>query len=149
MHSGFAEFWRSVALLGLVIVVGCGQPAVVNTPLDPTHERLLKIGLAYQEFTAANQKPPQSEKDLKPLLAKSGADDSVWTSARDQAPFVIMWNVDLTQPPTWATSTPVLAYEQRGKDGKRLVRTVVGSVEELSAEDFAKASFPPGHTPAL
>jgi hypothetical protein len=58
-----------------------------------------------------------------------------------------VWNIDLREPQTWAQSTPVLAYEKTGVNGKRFVRTIMGSVEELSEQEFAAASFPPGHTP--
>lgn len=134
-------------VLLFVIVSGCSSPTVVETPIDPTQQKLIHIGTAYQQYTLKNSKPPQGVADLKTIIAELGADDAVWSSPRDGQPFVIVWNYDLRQPPTWAKSTPVLAYEQVGKNGKRFVRTVVGSVEELSAEDFAKASFPPGHTP--
>lgn len=144
-------FPSSCWLLGacglLAITLGCSQPAVVEAKIDPTQQQLILIGTAYQQFTFANDRPPAKPEDLKQAVTDLGGNDTVWVSPRDGQPFVIVWNVDLRQPPTWAKSTPVLAYEKVGLNGKRFVRTVVGSVEELSPPEFAAASFPPGHVP--
>lgn len=136
------------SLLAFTIAWGCrSQPEVVEQPIDPTQQQLILIGGAYRQYTLEKQTPPSNPEDLKQIIARLGGNDSVWVSTRDGEPFVIVWNLDLRQPPTWAKSTPVLAYEKKGKNGKRFVRTVVGSVEELSEKEFAAASFPPGHTP--
>ena len=134
-------------LIGFALNCGCSQPTVVEKTIDPTQQQLILIGAAYQQYTYANDGPPGKPEDLKSKLLELGGNDSVWVSSRDGQPLVIVWNLDLRQPPTWAKSTPVLAYEKTGKNGKRLVRTVMGSVEELSETEFAAASFPPGHTP--
>jgi hypothetical protein len=136
-----------LSLLLLTTSWGCSQPAVVEKPIDPTQQQLILIGSAYQQYTFTKGAAPTKPEDLKQQILELGGNDTVWISPRDGQPFVIMWNLDLRQPQTWAKSTPVLAYEKLGKNGKRLVRTVVGSVEELSAQEFADASFPPGHTP--
>jgi hypothetical protein len=128
---------------------GCSQPSVIEKPIDPTQQQLILIGAAYQQYTYAKESPPSKPEDLKQNIQELGGNDAVWISTRDGQPFVIVWNLDLRQPPTWASpnSTPVLAYEKTGKNGKRFVRTVMGSVEELSEQEFAAASFPPGHSP--
>ena len=140
-------FSISQILIVFAVTCGCSQQAVVEKQIDPTQQQLILIGTAYQQYTFANEAPPSKPDDLKQLLRELGGTDAVWVSSRDGHPFVIVWNLDLLQPPTWAKTTPVLAYEKTGKNGKRFVRTVVGSVEELSPQEFAAASFPPGHTP--
>ena len=125
--------------VALSLLAGCKEKAVTDqATIDPTHERLLKIGLAYREFNERQGRPPAKADDLK----KAIPDEADWTSARDQLPLVVVWNVDLLKSPPPGL---IFAYEKLGKDGKRLVRTAVGATEEISAEDFAKATFPEGH----
>ncbi len=140
MLSAGTIFRFACAAAVMLPLAGCKPTPVTDAAqIDPTHERLLKIGLAYREFNDRNGRPPAKQEDLQ----KSLPDESAWTSARDQLPLVVIWNVDLSKSPP----ATVMAYEQTGLDGKRLVRTAVGSTEEMSAADFAKATFPPGHTP--
>jgi hypothetical protein len=136
-----------LSLMVFTIGLGCSQPTVVEKTIDPTQQQLILIGAAYQQYTHTKEAPPSKQEDLKQQIAELGGNDSTWISTRDGQSFVVVWNLDLRQPPTWAKSTPVLAYEKVGKNGKRLVRTVMGSVEELSEQEFAAASFPSGHTP--
>jgi hypothetical protein len=134
-------------LIVLTVFGGCSQPTVVEKKVDPTQQQLILIGAAYQQYTYTKEAPPSKAEDLTQFIKDLGGNDTTWTSTRDGQPFVIVWNLDLRQPPTWAKSTPVLVYEKKGINGKRFVRTVMGSVEELSEQEFAAASFPPGHAP--
>jgi len=139
-------------LLSCLVLQGCSgssTPIRVDVPLDPTHEKLMKIGMAYVRFSATRQRPPQSWADLQPILAETDKADEPWRSARDAQPLVVCWGVDLSKPPTWAKTTPVLAYEKQGAEGSHYVLTTVRSVELLSDKDFRAASFPPGHDPGL
>ncbi len=142
----------SYSCLGLLTLLlfssGCRSTTVTEQQvLDPTHERLMRIGLAYQQFNTNSGRPPAKAEDLQSILQADGADDQVWVSGRDQQALVIVWNVDVRTPSEAVPPSTVIAYERTGKGGKRLVRTLAGTTEELSAEDFAKATFPPGHTP--
>ena len=141
-----------LAISHLALIVGCGgssTPMQVDVPLDSAHEKLMKIGAAYVRYSTSNRKPPQAWKDLQPILAETENADQPWRSPRDGEPFVICWDVDLSKPPAWAKSTPVLAYEAKGADGHRWVLTTVRSVELMSDEEFRAASFPPGRQPSL
>ena len=139
--------WFFVVVLALAVLAGCSGGPPPND-VDPTQERLVKIGLAYREYCDRQMKAPAGAEDLNPLLKAQGADDTVWNSARDQQPFVVVWGLDLRQPPVWAgDKLPVLAYERLGKSGKRFVRTIHGATLEMSAAEFTAAAFPPGHTP--
>jgi len=138
LRAGLFSRLACAVALSLSLFAGCKPTAVTDQPqIDPTHERLLKIGLAYREFNEKNKRPPAKADDLKASLP----DESIWKSARDEQLLVVIWNVDLrnTLPGT------IIAYEKFGKDGKRLVRTAVGSTEEMSQDDFVKGNFPPGH----
>jgi hypothetical protein len=143
---GFA----AVLLVSCIVLHGCSAsstPIRVDTPLDATHEKLMKIGMAYSRFSMSHKRPPQAWSDLQPILAEMENADEPWRSARDGQPLVVCWGVDLSQSRTWAKTTPVLAYEKQGTDGSRYILTAVRSVELLSDKDFHEASFPPGHDP--
>ena len=85
-----------------------------------------------------------------------GIDDvaAALLSPRDGAPYVIVFGVDPTKSPViegqpnGAPAIPgqgglrgqtVVIHEQTGQDGKRLVATAFGSMDELGATEFAKA----------
>jgi len=140
----------TLLVLSCLAFHGCSNsstPLIVETPLDPTHEKLLRIGMAYTRFSTSQKRPPKEWSDLKPILAETENADEPWRSARDGQPLVICWGVDLGKWKSWAKSTPVLAYEKQGVDGNRYVLTTLRSVELLSDSDFHAASFPPGHDP--
>jgi len=140
LPTGIPARFACAAAVVASLFAGCKPTAVTDTAqIDPTHERLLKIGLAYREFCDRNGRPPAKADDLKKTLN----DDSVWTSARDKQPFVVIWNVDPAKVPPGT----IIAYEELGVHGKRLVRTAVGSTEEMDTKAFSAATFPPGHTP--
>jgi hypothetical protein len=132
-------------LAAVATFVGCSKEVRVEAKLDATHERLMRIGSAYVQFNTKNKRPPKSAEDIKPLLRAYGNFEELLRSPRDGEPYVICWGVDLLVPPKWAKTTPVLACEQRGAQGKRYVLTTLRSVEQLSDEQFNQASFPPGH----
>jgi hypothetical protein len=142
----------AVLLLSYFVIHGCSgssTPIYVDKPLDPTHDKLMKIGMAYMRFVSNRKQPPQEWADLRPILAEMENADEPWRSARDGQPLVVCWGVDLSKRPDWAKTTPVLAYEKQGSNGSRYVLTVVRSVELLSDKDFREASFPPGHNPGF
>lgn len=136
-----------IVTIGTVAALGCSRGGAASGPMDPTWERLLTIGRAYRQFNTANKKPPKQPADLLPILKTLGVGEETFSSLRDGQPFVVGWGVDLTVPPKWATSRPVLAYEKQGEQGKRYVLTTLANVELLTPEQFTQSSFPPGHAP--
>ncbi len=134
-------------ILGLCLSGCSSAPIVVEKPLDPTAGNLLRIGAAYMQFCAQNNRPPSGVKDIQPALTKAGGSDQTLQSTHDGQPLVICWGVDVIKGAPWAKSTPVLAYEKQGADGIRNVLTTMGNVQAMSEQEFREASFPPGHTP--
>jgi hypothetical protein len=135
-------------LAACAAVAGCpSSPVVVNAPLDRSHENLMHIGTAYDRFTTRHAQAPTGVEQLRPFLKELGDPDELLRSPRDGEPYAICWGVDLRVRPKWATSTPVLAYEKRGADGKRYVLTTLRSVSLMTDQEFKQASFPPGHLP--
>jgi hypothetical protein len=140
---------RGLSLLGIALVaVGCSSAAPEHKPLDKTHENLMHVGTAYQQFCSENKRAPAGPADLEPKLKEFGDPKEILASPRDGQPFVVCWNVDLSKPVPWAKTFPVLAYEKIGAGGKRWVLTTLRSVEETDAAAFAKAEFPPGQAPS-
>ena len=60
-------------LLLLLSLLGCSSssPIRVDKPLDATHEKLMKIGMAYARFSASHKRPPKTWADLGTFLAES------------------------------------------------------------------------------
>ena len=142
--SGFVR----VALVALAGAIGCSpSQVVVRTKLEPAHEKLMRIGTAYYRFNIQYRKAPTRTADLRPFLKEFGDPDELLRSPRDGEPYRICWGVDLQVPQPWARSTGVLAYEQRGAEGKRYVLTTAQSVVLMTDEEWRRADFPPGHQP--
>jgi hypothetical protein len=134
---------QRVLVLGVCLaLLGCAQP---SQPNDRSQDHLMYIGRAYMQHNVEKKCPPKSIEDLKPFLAEAGDPAEILRSPDDGENYVICWNVALLKPVTWAHSTPVLAYEKRGTDGRRYVLTTLRSVELLTDEEFRQASFPPDH----
>lgn len=125
---------------------GCSpSEVVVHAKVDPAQENLMRIGAAYQRYNTEFAKPPTSADQIKRFLKEFGNPDEMLRSPRDGQPYVICWGTDLAVPPKWAKSTPVLAYEKQGAQGKRYVMTTLRSVTLMTDKEFQQASFPPGH----
>ncbi len=143
-HRVITFFWLAALGAG----AGCTpSEVVVRAKLEPAHEHLMHVGSAYNRFNAKYAKAPAAAADLKPFLQEFGNPDDLLRSPRDGAPYVICWGVNLLVPQPWVQSTGILAYEQRGVQGKRYVLTTMRSVVLMTDDEFRQASFPPGHRP--
>jgi hypothetical protein len=132
-----------VACLGAVGCGGSGTP--VLNEASASYENLQIIGQAYYKASASLGRPPQKLDDLLPFLPKKGHEKNL-RSPDDGQEYKILWGVDIRAAHPAGGQPPVLAYEQRGKNGKRYV--LVGRrVTQIPDEDFKKANFPPGHQP--
>src|SRR5262245_27453009 len=139
---------RKCRWLLCLAVIGCTpNEVVVRTTLDPTHENLMHIGVSYARYQSDFGRPPTRLDHLQPFLKEFGVPEQIVRSPRDGEPIVICWGVDRSVPPSWAKSTPVLAYEKLGSEGNRYVLTTLGSVSLMNDVEFRQASFPPGHRP--
>lgn len=132
------------ALLLSNLLTGCSnEPIIVEVEVPEAQRRLMAIRAAYSIFQDQRGRPPQNERELLSCLPEDAPED-VLLSPRNQQPLVICYGTDLYGSLDWAKSTPVLAYEQV-QEGPRWVLSVPGGASELSADEFAEASFPPGH----
>jgi hypothetical protein len=140
-----ADWFQKSGLLVVALALGCsGGP--VDHPRDPAQERLARIGRAYLAACKRLDRAPKDISELKPEL-KDEPDD-VLRSPTDRSEFVITWGVDFRKlQPRPGDPFTVVAYEQTGADGERYVLRIPFSVVLMTNDEFAKASFPPGHRP--
>ena len=144
-------FVTTLVSIGTVLIgiTGCSETVVSNKPLDLTQAKLLKVNMAYSQYTRAKGKPPKGPTDIKSFLAKMGDPDDLLKSDRDGQPFVVCWGVALQQANQFPMSWPVFAYEKQGLDGERFVLTTLSNVVKLTDDDFRQSIFPQGHKPSF
>lgn len=142
---------RFVLLLCLatLIAVGCAKPEV--KPLDEDAmaavRHFQKIGAAYNKAYQTNRKPPTSPNDLKPFLKDVGAGGAdALVSPKDGKPVVIVPGVAMDATPEEGVRS-IVAYEQTGVNGQRMMVDVRGMVHTVTDKEFAEIKFPGGHKP--
>jgi hypothetical protein len=153
LASGKMLVWLALLMLALPFVHGCGSSSqVVNPQEDKSAQNLQQIGAAYTQAAGKLGRPPQQASDLHELIKNGPGNpdpESILRSPDDNEPYVIVWGIDFGQLAR-ATGNPsdiVIAYEKRGKNGKRHVLKPPSIVLTMTDEAFRAAKFPPGHTP--
>jgi hypothetical protein len=135
-------FGTTGLVLGLVIG-GCNRgrpdPALKEIP----NSRLLLLTALKSQYTSQLGNKPATEEDFKAFVTKTASPDmlakanvsraeDLFISERDQKPFVIvLWGKAGTAgagEKKGPAPGGVFAYEQEGKDGKRLVSYIGGVV---------------------
>jgi hypothetical protein len=123
-------------------LAGCNserqQPAEIKN--------LQLLASMYGRYTAMNKgKPPPDEASLRKFIAGLSADelaglgldsgnlDKLFVSPRDGQPYVVRYKTSASLPGPDGT-VPVIAYEQIGKGGKRLVARGTSQVEEIDEQ---------------
>jgi hypothetical protein len=100
-------------------------------------ENLTSIRKAYMAATTRLGRPPKNLDELKPSLAAEGNVEELLISPNDGLPYVIIYGADPRKH--------VMAYEQKGADGVRMVVDQTLLPKRLSADQFDALSFPPGY----
>jgi hypothetical protein len=132
---------RALTLLASVaaaLLVGCGSN-VGASPKGVSH--VGAISALYFKATSVLGRNPADEQEFKTAIGQGPMDldvlgvssvDELFVSDRDGQPLVILYG------PQPKNSRGVIAYEQTGKDGVKLVGTSNGQVIEADATQFAK-----------
>jgi hypothetical protein len=140
--------WVGTALvLAGLILGGCSAKPDAGSS---TPDEFRKLVTLYSRMVMGAA-PPANEAEFKKAIGtslKSVADvlqvsdvDALFVSSRDGKPFVVVYG---SRP---AKMNPdVVAYEQDGVDGKRLVGFSLGTIEEVDEARF-KELVPAGATP--
>ena len=143
----FPTFSRHLAALCVVALAclaasGCGSQ---SKSLPREQSGLKKIAVLYGRFLSQHRgQPPANEAEFKKFvhalppgdLESFGVDDSdrIFISSRDEKPYIIIYGPP--KGPPGPGGSPVIAYEQEGKDGKRWVASDLGAIEEVDDARF-------------
>ena len=126
--------------------VGCGKKGPSTEPLTPTEENLETIGEAYTRATIRLNRPPENLNDLLPSLREGrGKPDELLRSPNDGENFEIVWGVELRMLKAKGNDIPVIAYEKKGKGGKRHVLRGRSGLLVLTETELRSAKFPEGY----
>lgn len=126
----------AVAATSLVGCGGSGAAAAKNVP----HLRV--VTALYFQANSKLGKNPSNEEEFKQAITSANVDwstlgvsgvDDILISDRDGKPLVIVYG-----PPPQGRPFSVVAYEQEGLNGVRLVGTSDGQVQEADAAKFAQ-----------
>jgi hypothetical protein len=127
-----------LAPIAAALLVGCGS-SVGSAPKGVSH--VGAISALYFKAASVLGRNPADEQEFKTAIGQGEMDldvlgvssvDELFVSDRDGQPLVILYG------PRPKNSQGVIAYEQTGKDGVRLVGTSNGQVIEADAAQFAK-----------
>ncbi len=132
----------TVYLIVLLTLAGCsGKPQVTELPQGEKNLRI--IARAYTQAAQALGRSPKNAEELKPFLKDYGNPDELLISPNDGKRYVIVAGVNLKKP----RGTPVLAYEQEGKNGKRQYVDLRLYAQTATEEEFAHLPIPPDQKP--
>ncbi len=139
---------RRLAVWGLIalacfLTAGCGGSQ--KKSLAREQSGLKKLAVLYGRYLAQHRgQPPGNEGEFRKFVqslpaadrASLGIDDAegLFLSNRDNKPYVIIYG--RPQGPPGPGGSPVIAYEQDGKSGKRWVASALGAVEEVDDARF-------------
>jgi hypothetical protein len=128
---------------------GCfGGP--VKTELPKPDANLNLIANAYTDAVQPNGNGPADLEQLKKAIANitrvvGGNPDEVLVSPNDGLPYVIVYNAKLRG----GDAPSVIAYERKGKDGKRQVVDLRRLPYYVTDDEFKKFKFPASHKPGV
>jgi hypothetical protein len=130
----------------LSVISGCGGSAAVSAEPE-AKQRLTGLFQLYKFYCEKNKKAPANEQALRDFAKtltpeertsrKIGDDlEGIFVSPRDGEKFVIRYNLMVTG----GGSSKGVAWEAKGKDGRRFVALLMGYVEEYSEPMFLEAT---------
>jgi hypothetical protein len=136
-------FWGVLVALTLA-TAGC-RSRQENVPAMESNLR--PLALFYGQFVGQHSgKPPANEEEFRTYLDSLSAGeldawgvddvDRLFVSPRDGKPYVVLYGENALQGPRWIADSPVIAYEQVGVAGRRLVATALGAVEEVDEAEL-------------
>jgi hypothetical protein len=134
-------------LAGALLAAGCGSRTSQLDQKDPSRIRMQTLAIEYARYLNHNGgKLPPNEDVLKKYIVGRGKSflsergilsvDELFVSPRDGQPLVVSYG---TQKLVRAFSAdPIVAHEQKGIQGKRLVAFPSGAVVDLDPDMFDK-----------
>jgi hypothetical protein len=126
----------AVLLLAAVLSMGCSGGGTAGDSVGQM-ESLAAIRNAYVAATNRLGHPPNNLEELKPSLAELGNVDTLLVSPNDKLPYVIVFGAD--------PAKHVIAFEQQGTDGLRMVVYRRQPPKGLTREQLEQLEFPVGY----
>ena len=129
-------------IIGILLLVGChrGQS---NAARQTQTSHLRSLITLYNFAASKLGHRPANEAELKSFIAANasqmidslhvGSADELFVSERDKLRFIVLYG----EPPNGA-SRDVIAYEQKGVDGKRLVGYSLGITQEADEQELSR-----------
>ena len=134
--------------MAALVLIGCTprevKPLDEETMKSITH--IQKIGVAYNRAYQANREAPKSADDVKKFLKQEPGGPDPLVSLNDGKPVIIVPGVPNNAPPE-AGVRSIVAYEQTGVNGKRLMVDIRGMVHTVTDKEFSEIKFAGGHIP--
>jgi len=126
--------------LACSFLVGCGGSSPTREPIERSN--LKPLAVLYGKFIARNRGiPPANEAEFKKYVETDGRDtiadlgvtnlEGLFVSPRDQKPYVVLYG-----DPSNRANGELIAYEQEGVEGTRLVVDSLAIVREVNEEQF-------------
>jgi hypothetical protein len=123
-----------VLMTFLPLAAACSSSKTDEQPVDAGEAHFMKVMNLYKAYQADNkQRSPNNNEELKAWAKKQKKDklaelgiedvDKALISPRDNMPYVIR-----PVPPERSLPNTVIAHEQTGKDGKKMVLDAMGRV---------------------
>lgn len=150
-QAGFRRLRDGLIVLALLAFpLGAGCKGTAGPVVPAGQENLLAISKLMESFLIPNRgQGPKDEAEFKAFVDASGKPTleaykitdtaSMFTSPRDNQPYVVLYGRDFNKYQTDEGS--VVAYEQTGVNGTRLVAFRGGNVSEIADAAF-KAMLP-------
>ena len=126
---------------------GCGG-STASSPPEAVKD-FQEIARAYDMIVAGKNRPPKTVDELREILLELhtyhtvGDPAEALRSSRDGEQYVIVMGVNFGA----VVSGDILAYEKKGKEGKRFVLRLSRNVDEVTDEEFARSTFANQHQP--
>ena len=136
-----AKYWSMIlgALCASIIVSGCGDRAEKKDILAAETSNLKPLSVLYGQYQSRNQnQPPATEDAFKKFIETNGKStldqfkidiNQLFISQRDGQPYVVLYRGKV--PPSG-----VIAYEQNGVGGERIVAYPFGALEMANEARF-------------
>ncbi|MGB9688728.1 hypothetical protein [Thermogutta sp.] len=138
----------SIVAAGIALLAGISQSGCyTRTASKPREESTIKIlGLLYGQYMGQHMgKAPPNEQAFREFVQRQTGflkqfhienSEDVFRSARDGEPYAVLYG-DLSRTGQ-LLGAPVIAWEKKGVNGRRYIVNTLGSVKEVTEEEFTK-----------
>lgn len=132
-------------VVGVVGLAGCGGGS--RESLQREQSTLKPLAILYGQYIGQHRgQPPPNEQAFREFIQQQGPEvlksfhvssiDELFISPRDGKPYKILYGEAAKKGPPGPAGSPVIAYEQEGRGGRRWVASAMGAIEEVDDARF-------------